>query len=308
MSQAGWRVLDFTAFAGDIVYERGRLVVYDADFEKQAEVPLVQIAVILIGGQTRISGGLMAKLSAEDVAVLVCDWRHVPVAGAYPWSGHTRIGARHRAQAAATIPKLKNAWGRIVSAKIAGQAKTLKLLSNSSSDKLLKLSKTVRSGDPENKEALAARIYWSALGDDEFFRRSPGINEGGLNSCLDYAYTVLRGHGIRAICAAGLCGALGVFHRGRSNQYALVDDLMEPFRPVIDAFVLTRLDNFDTGDSEVKQQLVLATNLAFDRSGKTIPSVFTEFAQNYGLYIEGDRKLLEVPCWNGVLADAEVGL
>lgn len=73
-------MLDFTAFAGDIVYERGRLVVYDADFEKQAEVPLVQIAVILIGGQTRISGGLMAKLSAEDVAVLVCDWRHVPVA------------------------------------------------------------------------------------------------------------------------------------------------------------------------------------------------------------------------------------
>ena len=77
-----------------------------------------------------------------------------------------RVAARHRAQAEVSLPRKKNAWARLIRAKIEGQASVLKNLkirgrwANYSRSRI-----EVRSGDPGNVEAQAARLYWSrALG------------------------------------------------------------------------------------------------------------------------------------------------
>ncbi len=295
---AGWRVIDCSNLIGKIGYERGHIVV-QRDGEKPVPIPLVQVAVVLIGVQTTISGAALTKLSEADVALLVCDWRNVPVAGTYPWREHTRIGARQRAQSRLSTPRTKQAWKRIVQAKIRGQSEALQSITGEKSNRLIELSRGVKTGDSENSEALAARIYWQKLRTQGFNGRHPGLGDG-VNGALDYGYTLLRGHGIRAVVSAGLSGALGVFHRGRSNSFALVDDLMEPFRPMVDQIVFTELAPLKSLAREEKLTLNEGIAGTFQKDGKSLPTVFSEFAQQYGLYVENEVRDLVVPHWCGV--------
>jgi CRISPR/Cas system-associated endonuclease Cas1 len=63
--------------------------------------------------------------------------------------------------------------------------------------------------------------------------------DGGdrINSLLNYGYGILRGHGMRAVIGAGLIPSLGCFHSHRANPFNLVEDLIEPFRPMVDDVV-----------------------------------------------------------------------
>ncbi|MDO4761814.1 MAG: type II CRISPR-associated endonuclease Cas1 [Corynebacterium sp.] len=299
MNSSGWQVLDFTGFSGSLRYSRGKLVVVSHEDVNDIELPLAHIAVVLVGVSVSISGAVLSKLSDYDVALLVCDWRGVPVAGAFPWAEHTRIGARQIAQARLSQPKRKQAWARLVRAKITGQARVLQSLSKTSEfSALLDFAKNVRSGDPDNREAQAARVYWSSVSPDPSFLRAPGSGSP-WNNALDYGYSVLRGFGIRAITAAGLAGTLGVFHHARSNNFALVDDLIEPFRPVVDSCVFHCLEPELELSRESKHRLVEACTSTFSRSGHSVPTVFEDFAQSFGMFVEGDSCELLVPVWEG---------
>jgi CRISPR-associated protein Cas1 len=66
---------------------------------------------------------------------------------------------------------------------------------------------------------------------EEFRRDQQGA---GLNAMLNYGYTVLRAATARAVIAAGLHPTIGLHHSNEGNAMRLVDDLMEPFRPMID--------------------------------------------------------------------------
>lgn len=295
----GWRIIDLTGFCGSVKYERGHIRLVGAEVDEI--LPLAQLAVLLIGVRASISGAALAKLSEYDVALLVCDWKGVPVAGAYSWNPHTRIGARQKAQSELTVPRRKRAWAATVRAKVWGQVATAESLSQRKQLDLRELAKSVLSGDSGNIEAIAAKKYWSILGSSNAFKRLPGAGEDVLNSTLDYGYTVLRGHGIRAVSAAGLAGSLGVFHRGRSNQFNLVDDLIEPFRPMVDQVVFGSCE-FDDEEltKETKQEVISALNLApFDGTGRTVPTALEETAQMYGQYVEGGLERFSPPKWSG---------
>lgn len=303
----GWRVVDFSDFNGQLRYSRGQLLV-EPESSPKTVLPLSQIAVVLVGTKTTLSGALLQKFSEYDIAVLVCDWRRIPIAGALPWNNHSRIGARHKAQAELSVPKNKQAWARIIKAKIYGQAKVLHSTNYSpKSDELFELSRSVRSGDPDNKEGLAARKYWSAISGSISFHRLPGTGADTWNSALDYGYTLLRGYGMRACTSAGLSGALGLFHKERSNAFALVDDLMEPFRPMVDQIVFNSIEPNGDFDHPDKQLLSTGLDGAFSKDGRTLSTVFNDFAQHYGNYVEGRVKDLNVPRWEGSI-DAIEGL
>lgn len=295
--------MDLIDFDGKVSYQRGQLAITSDSGELRATLPLAQIAVVLIGNKLIISGAVLVKLSEYDIAVLVCDWRRVPVAGSFSWNEHTRTAARQRAQASLSLPRQKSAWAQIIKAKILGQARTAAQLGFDATD-LKNLARAVRSGDVDNREAMAAKRYWEIISAEDDFRRLPGLAATGWNGALDYAYTVLRGHGMRAICSAGLVGTLGVFHHGRGNQFALVDDLIEPFRPAIDYAVFSIVSNSQELDKETKRQLVAAVEEPFNSAGQSIPTVFTAFAQQYGRYVEGDVEKLVPPIWEGPF-DAE---
>ena len=102
--------------------------------------------------------------------------------------------------------------------------------------KLKPLYSNVKSGDADNREGIAARIYWGQVFDDDFVRDQ---NEGdGLNAMLNYGYAILRAAMARAIVGSGLSLSYGLFHKNRYNAFPLADDLMEPFRPYVDIAVI----------------------------------------------------------------------
>lgn len=297
-----WRILDFSTFKGELHAIRGGIEAFRED-GGSAEIPVADVAVVLVGVGVRFGAEVLHRLSAADVAVLFCDWRGIPEGAVYSWSDHGRVGARHRAQSALSEPRKKNAWGRIVKAKVLGQAAVLRTAGIDGGGELVALAGDVRSGDPTNVEAQAARKYWSkVMGGRE--GRSPGAGELlGWNACLDYGYSILRGHTVRAVLSAGLCGSLGLFHKGRGNTFALADDLIEPFRPAIDDAVMSLPRDASPSDPDVKRNLVAAASRKFGADGLGVPAVLEDFAQQFGMYVEGDIARLEPPVWTGTVEE-----
>ncbi|MCA1298542.1 type II CRISPR-associated endonuclease Cas1 [Stappia indica] len=199
------------------------------------------------------------RLAERSVPVVLCAANHAPIACVWPLEGHHAQGARLNAQVGAARPLSKRLWRDIVAAKIRMQGAVLASAGGEAGAFDL-LARKVRSGDPDNVEAQAARRYWQALMGPEFRRDTGG---DGVNALLNYGYTVLRATVARAICAAGLHPTIGLHHSNRGNAFALADDLMEPYRPLVDRLVfnLSR-DGTETVTPEAKR--VLAALSGFD--------------------------------------------
>lgn len=297
---SNWRILDLTYFEGTIKFNsRSRkMEVISKTTGEVFSHSLPDVNIIFIGLKVQLGSGILYHLASNDVVSIFCDWRGLPVSSLYPWiDSHGRVAARQRAQAALSIPRSKNAWMRIVKAKIKGQAHVLKSLDILGYKDLLEIAAKTRSGDPDNREGQAARIYWKKVFNDTAFLRKPGIREAGKNGLLDYGYTILRGHSMRAVLAAGLTPALGLYHKGRSNAFALADDLIEPFRPAVDYIVATLEPASELVSKETRRAILEVCNGSFGKSKKTIPTLMIELAQHYGQYVEGEVPVLEVPIY-----------
>jgi CRISPR-associated protein Cas1 len=296
--QHGWRILDFLEFKGELSVKNAKLRSLDDETGEVAEQALIDINVILIGIGVRLGAACLYHFAKYDIVALFCDWKGVPVAGSYSWlETHGRVTARQRAQANLSEPRSKNAWMRITKAKISGQANTLAILGMDGAKHLKELSGQVRSGDPSNIEGQAARQYWSGLFADKDFRREPGAGIERRNMLLDYAYIILRGHGVRAVLSAGLAPSLALYHKNRANFFALADDLIEPFRPAVDYIVALQPPEATTENHDTKISLMEAAQQKFAIDGSTIPSILTDFAQQFGRYVEGEIETLQPPIW-----------
>lgn len=210
------------------------------DGQTVGSVPCEDIGILLVDHpQTTYTHGALAKLAESDAAVVICGRDHLPAAILLPMADHSQVVWRIDAQLQVSRPLRKNLWKQIVVAKIEAQARNLSD-DQPAKRKLFALAREVRSGDPTNVEAQAARVYWAnwlatsdvRQLDTEPFRRDP--QAAGINSFLNYGYAVLRASIARAIVAAGLLPSLGLHHRNRSNAFCLADDLIEPLRPLVD--------------------------------------------------------------------------
>lgn len=291
-----WQVADFSAFSGEITSGKGKITVRSE--QGVQEVPVADLAMVLVGVNTKLTSGVLHRLLGKDISVLFCDWRGVPIGGAYPWANHSRVGARQIAQADLSMPRKKNAWARVVKAKVLGQARVLEKLDLLGYKQLVNFSRQIKSGDSTNIEARAAKFYWSCLFGANF-RRFPQLQLGDVNSFLDYGYAVLRGHAMNAALSAGLAPALGIFHHGRSNPFNLVDDLIEPFRPAIDYQVASFPAGATLQDPEVKKALVAATGSIFSAQRLSVPAEMQALAQRFGRYCENEEKNFIVHHWVG---------
>lgn len=191
-----------------------------------------------------------------EVPLLVCDASFLPSGLMLPLQANSLHPQRIRAQIDAGLPLKKRLWAEVVKAKILAQASTLLGLHNDDGG-LATLAKTVRSGDPKNVEAYAAQRYWPLLFRDSEFRRR--FDSPDQNALLNYGYSILRAAIARAICAAGLHPAIGLHHRARGNNFCLADDLVEPYRPLVDAEVAQITGEFGREaplDSGAKRRLI----------------------------------------------------
>ncbi len=295
-----WRVLDFTDFHGELRFSKSKKVLetYDSESGEVTRHALGDVNIVFIGIYTSLAPAMMYHFAKHDVVVLFCDWRGLPICSMYPWiDAHGRVAARQRAQASLSAPRSKNAWMRIIKAKIRGQANNLKVVDTEQAKKLEDISRKVKTGDSTNAEGLAARIYWSTLFGDLTFRRTPGEQTDWRNSLLNYGYTLLRGSSMRAVLSAGLTPALGMYHRNRSNLFALADDLIEPFRPAIDHSIQQLSPDSSLDDKGMRKHLMEAVQQPFGKKGLSVAAVMTDLAQQYGRYVEGEVERLEVPVW-----------
>lgn len=212
----------------------GHLVVSKSS--TQSRVPLDDIAALIISGGVQLTNSVLQALTDRGALVVLTDDRYQPSALMMPYFQHHRTVDILNLQVRAPKPLQKRMWARIVKEKILNQRALLLELSGPDHvcDRLQHLASTVRSGDPDNKEAQAAILYWPTLFGHGFNRDR---ELPGLNGFLNYTYAILRASTARAIVAVGLHPALGLFHRNRKNAFCLVDDLMEPFRIVADGWV-----------------------------------------------------------------------
>lgn len=224
------RVLEIQQDGRHLSLSRGFMVVSEQK-EEITRIPLDDISVIIANAyQLTYSHNLLLELNRRGIAFVACGSNHLPAAIFWPVDGHHLQAGIMAAQAEAAQPLRKQLWKQLVQAKIRFQHEVLEAVGIQEQG-LHEMAKRVRSGDPENLEAQAARRYWPLLMGRGFSRDKEG---NGINAMLNYGYAIIRSGVARAVMAAGLHPTLGVFHRNRLNPMCLVDDLMEPFRPRID--------------------------------------------------------------------------
>jgi CRISPR-associated protein Cas1 len=190
--------------------------------------------VVLEHPQISVTMKLMEQLNENNVAVVFCDSKHMPSSMLLPLDAHHIQNELFRAQINASEPLKKNLWKQTIEAKIRNQARLLEKQGKKGLQ-LNNLAKTVKSGDGDNREGFAARLYWNALFGKEFIRDRYGAPP---NMYLNYGYILLRSAVARALAGSGLLATLGIHHRNRYNAFCLADDIMEPYRPYVDEIVI----------------------------------------------------------------------
>lgn len=228
------RILDISESGAKLSVSHRQLVV-DRLGSANVSVPFADLAVLVVAHpQISLTQPVLATLVEHGGMLVTCDERRLPAGMLLPLQTHSTQCQRIALQASSPLPLRKRLWQQIVRAKIIAQAELLERV-RSSDCGLKALVTNVRSGDPANVEAQAARRYWSVLFGSNTFRRDPDAKD--QNRLLNYGYAILRAIVARAICAAGLHPSLGLHHHNRYNAFCLADDLMEPFRPFVDSFV-----------------------------------------------------------------------
>lgn len=199
-----------------------------------ASVPVEDIGFVILENQEiSITMPLLNALADNNAAVIVCSDKFMPNAMLMNLDSNSTQGESFRAHLSASVPLKKNIWKQIVEAKIRNQAALLRKLGKDG-DSLKPYYQNVKSGDSDNREGVAAKLYWNELFDGQFMRHRTGPSP---NEMLNYGYTVLRAAVARSLIGSGLLPIIGVFHRNRYNAFPLADDVMEPYRPFVDEIV-----------------------------------------------------------------------
>lgn len=211
-------------------------------------------SVVLESPQITLTSALIAACAAENIAIITCDETHTPNGLLTSFLPHSRQAGMLRAQMAWSKPFTKRLWQLVVKQKITNQAATLKLCGREHA-RLTKLAAEVDSGDSKNCEAQAARLYFGVLFEgvnhDAFRRHGDDL----ANAALNYGYAVLRAAIARELVQFGFIPALGIHHCSELNAFNLADDLIEPFRPFVDAYICLNGIGQQVGDTKQGLQL-----------------------------------------------------
>jgi CRISP-associated protein Cas1 len=260
--------------------------------------PLSEIAVLLLAHpQVSLTQAVLSRIAEAGGSVVTIDGNFLPASMLLPVQAHFLQTERFARQIELRLPLRKRLWQTIVRAKVSAQGQLLRELHGSDGG-LVPMAARVRSGDPDNLEAQAARRYWSLVfGNPKFRRGSEGPDQ---NQHLDYGYAVLRAAVARALCAAGLHPSIGLRHRNRYDPFCLAADVMEPFRPLIDRRVALWIQDHDPTerlDSTAKQWLlqVLTGRYSADGEQRSLFDILSRTANSLARCITGEEADISIP-------------
>ena len=269
------RILEISEENRYISLSRGFVVVKQDNVEL-GKIPIDDISVLLLTAQgVTVSKNILNTLSENNCITILCGKNYVPSSIVVPISSHYQF-----------TKNLKN------------QSLVLKLC-NKDFQLVEKISSLVKSGDTDNREAYAAKIYWNCLFGKEFRRDK---NAEGINSLLNYGYAIIRASMIRVICSAGLLPALGVNHNNNLNQFCLADDFMEIYRPLIDVTVYNLYKNGIVEISPIVKKELINTLWINIHTKEGNSPVFQSMHYLVGSYVhalENKISSIELPIWTG---------
>lgn len=291
------RIVEISSDQRHLSVHRGFMLVHStgADRQEVGRVPLDDMSALIANAHgLSYTNNLLVALADRGLPFALCAANHNVAGFLWPIDGHHQQARRMDAQIACSMPKRKRLWTSIVRAKLVSQAALLDAVGSPSAP-LRRLVQQVKSGDSTNAEAQGARKYWNLLMGTEFRRDQQAQ---GVNAMLNYGYTVLRAATARSIVASGLHPGIGLHHSNDGNAMRLVDDLMEPFRPVIDRTVWQlRQQGLDTVDAQSKRALVqcLYQDMTTDAGVTPVLVAVQRLATSLAQVLEGERQQLALP-------------
>lgn len=265
--------------------------------EQSAHVPFEDIAVIVLHHrEITLTHPVLSACADYGICLFATGDNHQPNGVFLPYLPHSRATRMMRLQMRLDKPTTKRAWTEIIKVKIRNQAECLRLTGSPAEDRLESFARRVRSGDSENIEAQASAVYFRALFGANFDRSQARWT----NAALDYGYAIFRGTIARALVAHGFLPALGLFHHSEQNSFNLADDVIEPYRPIVDLHVAKSrpLDEEDPLTPKHKADLVALLNVdvGMARGAMSgLSSIEQAVESLVRLYEGADEACLEMP-------------
>lgn len=256
--------------------EYEQLIIENAQTGAVARVPIEDIGyLILEHRQITMTHPVLSQCLELGVSIITCDRSYLPSGMLLPLGQqHHLQGERFLQQVAATRELCHQLWQQTVRAKVLNQALFARRIGYRYWRSIERIAVRVLPGDRTNCEARAARHYWRGVFGDSFCRDPDGDPP---NNYLNYGYTIVRAAAARALVGSGLLPILGIHHRNRGNCFALADDIMEPYRPFVDAVVW-----------ELSRRETLTTNLT-PAAKRRLLEVLT-----LDTIVEGERSPLQI--------------
>jgi len=269
--------------------------------EQTAFVPFEDIAVIVLNHrEITLTHPVLSACGEYGISLFATGDTHHPSGVFLPFLPHSRATRWLRLQLDLPRPVAKQTWAAIVRKKIANQAACLRLAGRDGADRLDSYSRRVRSGDSDNLEGQAAAFYFTQLFGKDFRRDQARF----ANAALDYGYAVLRGTIARGLVAHGLMPSIGLFHASEQNAFNLADDVIEPFRPLVDLFVYKIMPQPDDElHPEDKVALVglLNIDVGMPRGKMSALAAIEQMIESLArIYDGGSESLLEPPTLIGL--------
>lgn len=278
-----------------ISVRRGAIIVSDNETELgQIDLDGVLSMIVTSRGAT-VTTPMIAEAAARNIPLIICNDRFQPVSVSLPLVQHSDQTRRFEAQALAKKGLKNKIWQKIIKGKVKNQTALLALYQSASVERLNRLHTLIKSGDPQNIEAQAAQVYWPALFGKDFRRDR---HRDDVNTLLNYGYAIIRSAMLSAVLSTGLHPTFGIFHKNKNNPLCLVDDLMEPYRPLVDQLVKRLVERGHSTISPTVKRC-LASIVTSDQAvvGATSP-LFQHMSQlGYALWenLDGQKTAMPMP-------------
>ena len=267
---------------------------------RESTIPIEDIGYLVIDHpEIYLSIPALNLLIDNNTAVIICNTNHLPNGMFLNLNSHHIQQEIFKNQINASAPLKKQLWQQTIIEKITNQGILLQKITSKNNNFEFLASK-VLSGDSANMEGVAANFYWKSFFEHNFKRERFGDYP---NNFLNYGYAILRAATARALSGSGLLNTLGIHHKSKYNAFALADDIMEPFRPIVDEKVAEIMQNYSEQElnTAIKAELlqILTRTVYFKDEKSPLMVALQKTASSLQQCYTGDRKKIKYPkLWN----------
>ena len=272
---------------------------------RESSIPIEEIGFLVLDNpEIYLSITAINLMVENNTAIIVCGKNHLPNGMFLNLNSHHIQQEIFKNQIDASVPLKKQLWQQTIVEKIRNQGFLLEKITKSKNSFEFLASK-VLSGDSSNMEGVAAQQYWKNYPMPNFEKNGIKRERFGdyPNNFLNYGYAILRGATARALSGSGLLNTLGIHHKSKYNAFALADDIMEPFRPLVDEIVFEIMQNYEEQElnTKIKAELlqILTRTVYFKDEKSPLMVALQKTASSLQQCFTGDRKKIKYPkLWN----------